>query len=98
MILKKHNSPQGIILALCDKNILGKTFETEDFQLDLSSDFYQGKEKTEKEIKIEIKKAYIINICGEQSINFAKKENLVTDSQIKIIKKIPYAQIIIIRD
>lgn len=98
MILKKHNSPQGIVLALCDKNILGKKFETEDFQLDLSSNFYQGEEKTEEEIKTEIKKAYIINICGEKSINFAKKENLVSNSQIKIIQQIPYAQIIIIRD
>ncbi|MFH1064557.1 MAG: DUF424 family protein [Candidatus Woesearchaeota archaeon] len=43
MIAKVHKTPNGMILALCDTEILGKTFEEGKLQLNLDSQFYMEK-------------------------------------------------------
>jgi hypothetical protein len=43
MILKEHKSHDGkCVIALCDDDILGKKFEENGLQLDLTSSFYKG--------------------------------------------------------
>ncbi len=99
MIAKIHKNQQGqIILALCDKELLGKKFTENDLQLDLSSDFYKGEEKTEQEIKEMLKEVYIINAVGENCIAFLLKNNLIEKEHIITIEKIPHAQCILIRE
>ena len=44
MIVKIHNNEGRLILAICDKDILGKKFVEEKKQLDLSSGFYKGEQ------------------------------------------------------
>lgn len=95
MIIKEHKNNEGkLILAICDKELLNKIIEENDLQLDLTSNFYKGEEKSEEEIKILIKKSYLINAVGEKTIEFLKKLELTKDEEIKKIKNTPYAQII----
>ncbi len=99
MIAKIHKSREGqTFLALCDKDILGKKFEEGKKQLDLTSKFYEGEEKKEKEIKDMIKHVYIINAAGKQTIEFLKKHDLVQEGHIITIDGIPHAQVCVIRE
>jgi len=66
MIVKEHINEGKLILALCDKNLLGKKIEDQNIQLDLSSSFYKGEEADIEELKKLIKKAYIINAVGKK--------------------------------
>jgi len=92
-IAKKHISHDNkIIISICDKEILDKKFEDELCQLDLSSEFYKGTEFNEDELIDFIKDANILNIVGDNSINFALKHNIIKKENIKHIKKIPFAQ------
>ena len=51
MLVKVHKNTEGqILLAICDDDLIGKKFEEGNLQLDLSSDFYKGEEKSEDEI------------------------------------------------
>ncbi len=98
ILVKLHQNPEGQkILALCDKELLGKKFEQGDRQLDLTTDFYQGEEKTEAEIKELIKNVYIINLVGEESLNLIKKLNLNPENIIRI-QNIPHAEILLVRE
>ncbi|MCK4589234.1 MAG: DUF424 family protein [Nanoarchaeota archaeon] len=99
MILAKvHRNSEGQkILALCDQELLGKKFEEGNKQLDLTTDFYQGEEATEQEIKKLIKGVYIINLVGEQSLKLMKKLNLAEEKHIIRIQNIPHAQILLVR-
>lgn len=92
MIVKKHLTHDGkIILAICDKEVLGKKFEQEDKQLDLTSSFYNGKQMTEQEIIKLLPEINSVNIVGERSIKFALHNNLIEKENIKKISNIPYA-------
>lgn len=96
MIVKAHKTPDGRkILAVCDDDLLGKRFEEGNKQLDLTSGFYRGKEKSEEEIGGMIIGSYIINLVGEESIKLALKLNIVNEKNIIRIKGIPHAQAIL---
>ena len=97
MIFKKHISPDGIIIALCDNDLLGKKIETEKLQLDLTSNFYAGEEKSEEDIISEIRKCYIINACGKKTIDFLRKQDLIEEGNIIFVGDVPHAQIALFR-
>jgi hypothetical protein len=93
MIAKKHFIEDGrLILSVCDNSILGKKFETPKLKLDLSSDFYNGKEKTEEEIKKLIGNAYMINLVGNNSVGLGLKIGVISKNDVIKIKNIPYVQ------
>jgi hypothetical protein len=96
MIVKVHNIEGKIVLAICDKDLVGKKFSDSILQLDLSSSFYKGKDMSEKELSSLIKKAHILNIVGDKSVNYAIKKGFV--SNVIKIKNIPHAQAVITRE
>lgn len=99
MIVKKHTTHDGkTILAICDSEILGKKFEEGELQLDLTSQFYHGEEMNEQEILKILPEVNSLNIVGEKSINFATKNKLIDETNIKRIANIPYAICIFIEE
>jgi len=97
MIVKKHITPdKRLILAVCDKDLLGKCLEENNLQLDLSGSFYDGTEKNAEETKKDMKKAYIINLVGKESVQLGIDMGLIEN--IKQVSKIPYASAIILKE
>jgi len=97
MLAKIHKNVEGrIILALCDTELIRKKFVEGDLQIDLTSEFYQGEEKTEDEIKEMIKPVHVINAVGEKSIELLKKLDLVEN--IITIAGVPHAEVILVKD
>ena len=93
MIAKEHiTASNRLILTVCDKEIIGKRFETTDLKLDLSSDFYKGKEKTDKEIIRLFEQAYMINLVGQKSVELGLNTKIISEKDIIKIKDIPYVQ------
>ena len=93
MIIKEHiTTDRRLILTVCDKEIIGKKFETSKLKLDLNSDFYKGKEKTEKEIIKLFPVAYMINLVGQRSVKLGLKSGIISKKDVIYIKKIPYVQ------
>ncbi len=98
MIIKVHKTQDGRkITALCDNDLIGKKFEEKNLQLDLTSNFYKGEEKTKEEIIELIKGSYILNLAGKKSTNLAIKLGIIRKENIIKIKNIPHAQAILER-
>ena len=96
MIIKVHKTQDGRkITAICDNNLIGEKFEEKNLQLDLTSDFYKGEDKSEDEITESIKGSYIVNIVGKKSTNLAIKLGIINKDDIIKIKNIPHAQAIL---
>ena len=98
MIVKIHSTPNGKIAAVCDKEILGKIFEEGKRQLDLSSEFYKGKEMTEKDLDRIVCGCYILNIVGKKSVGWAIKKGLIDADKIIRISSVPHAQCVLARE
>ena len=64
------------------KGIIVKKLEEKNLQLDLTSSFYNGEEKEEKEIAKLFHEAYIINLVGNDSVNLGLKLGIVSKNNI----------------
>jgi len=96
MIVNLHKSDGKIILAVCDKELIGKKFVEKNMQLDLTSNFYKGKEMSDEELGVLINKAYIVNLVGKKSVDFGIKKGIVAEKHIITVKNIPHAQAVIV--
>ena len=96
MIAKRHDLGTKSILAVCDKEHLGKSFEEGNLFVEVREKFYGG-EEIEREQLIElIKEADSVNFFGNKCIEIAIKEGLISESNVIIISGIKHAQAYVI--
>ena len=94
MLIKIHRSYRDVI-AICDSELLGKKFEQDNFNLDLTGEFFKGEEKPEHEI-FEIitdltKEDATFNIVGRKACELCLKAKVIEKSGIKTIQGVPIA-------
>lgn len=97
-MVKVHEQQGKVLVAVCDSELLGKTFSEDDQQIDLTSNFYKGEEKSEEEIGDLLRNADAVNLVGTKSINIGIREGIIDEEHIARIENIPHAQGSIIRD
>jgi len=98
MYVKVHKLKYENIVALCDKELIGKLLEEKNLQLNITERFYKGEELPEDEIILLLKNSTNINIVGEKSINLALKSGIIDKENIIKIQGVPHAQFAQIRE
>lgn len=88
MLYKLHNTENGIMLAVCDKELLGLKLENDFMDIEVHTAMYGG-EKFSTTIldKHEIK---IINAIGKKSVGALKESGLIGSNELVFIGKHPY--------
>ena len=98
MLVKIHKSYR-ITIAICDSDIIGKTFEEGIKQIKITENFFKGEEKTEQEVLEIIEHGaaedQTFNIVGEKSVNLALKCGLIKPDGITRIQGIPIALVLL---
>jgi hypothetical protein len=98
MIVKIHKRDERTIVAVCDSDLLGRKFVDGERQLDLSSDFYKGDERDEKDVGDLIRNADIVNLAGPKAVAIGLQEEVITQDHVITIAGIPHAQAVIMHD
>ncbi len=87
------------VVAICDRELLGKRFEEGKFQLDIKESFFRGKESSEEEVLEMIKKMHVedstFNIVGEKAIQVALNAGIISKEGIGKIENIPFALVLV---
>lgn len=98
MYVKIHKSYRNVV-AICDAELIGKTFEEGKRQLEVRENFYKDKKVTKEElIKImykQIKEDSTFSIVGKKSIEAAIETRIITKEGIGKVQDIPFALILI---
>lgn len=94
MYMKKYDTEGKLIVAVCDKNIIGKKFMEGELVLKLEEGFYKGDEVCEEEVKEALSCATIANIAGKKSIACAVECGCIDPDTIIFIEGIPHAQMV----
>ena len=88
------------VVAVCDKELLGKKFESGIFQLDVKESFYHGKDEPKsKEQVIELMKSFsnedaTFNIVGKKSVAAAVEAGIIDQEGVGEISGIPFALVL----
>jgi len=93
LIAKKHEHGNETVLAVCDKEHLGKTFEDGKIFFEVRKKFYGEDVVNEDELRQLLEEASSANLFGNKCVNFAIKKGLISESNAISIKGIKHAQI-----
>ena len=98
MLIKIHKSYRDVI-AISDKELLGKKFEENNSQLNIKESFYKGEEVTEENLIDKIRDLALedstFNIVGKKSVSCALRAGIILEEGIKKIQGIPYALVLL---
>ncbi len=93
--IRIHTNGVDRVLAVCDADLLGKTFREGKKRLVVSETFYNG-EIVDLEVVVErMKSAGVLNLVGNESVSLAINEGYVEMSNVITIDGIPHAQAVI---
>ncbi len=94
MYCKTHEISGSVVLACCDKEVLGKTLTEGDIEATISEKFY-GKEKTSEQAFLELLgRAGNINLFGNKTVSIAVKHGFLSEGKARKIRGISHAIIL----
>ncbi len=89
-----YDQGEDVLLAACDKEILGDTLEEEDIRLEVKESFY-GKNQIElKRLESKFKRSTIANLVGEKVVRKAVEAGFGHEEDIMEIDGVPHLQIV----
>jgi uncharacterized protein len=94
MFVKIHDAYRKIV-AVCDSDIIGKTFTEGIRQIEVRTNFYKGEEKNNSEV-IKIMKDLnqedaTFNLVGEKTVELALEAGVISEHGIIKIEGVPVA-------
>ncbi len=92
-VVAVKQSQFGLLIVITDADIIGKKFEEERLQLDLTKKFYQGEIKSKEETKQIMLGARHLHLTGKGAVAIGVEMDLVDSKKIIFIDKIPHAEI-----
>jgi len=94
MFLKIHESYRKIV-AVCDSDIIGKTFTEGIKEIEVRENFFKGKEKNKEEVLKILQdlnqEDATFNIVGEKSVQTALEAGILDKHGVMKIKGVPIA-------
>ena len=86
--LIKHKDTN--MLNICDKDLLGKTLNRDNFSLKISEEYYAEKTIEKEEAKDLLKQSDNINMVGKEIIDLSVNMGIGSEKGVKVIDGIPF--------
>ncbi|MHB8102940.1 MAG: DUF424 domain-containing protein [Methanosarcina sp.] len=93
MYLKIYKNGGHVLVAACDKEVLGKTLKHGKAVVEISRTFYEGECVSEEELQKALQGAMTANLFGEKTIKCAIKCGFIDPDSVIMIDCVPHAQI-----
>jgi hypothetical protein len=94
MILNERSTDDGLLVAVCDPDILGETFEDGDVSLSVSEEFYGGETASESEVAESLARCSVANIVGSESVRIAIEHGFVDEENVLEVDGTKHAQLL----
>ena len=93
--VKVHKREGQVLVAACDKNIIGASFSEGDRSLTVLPNFYQGEQIGLEELHPLLSEATIANLVGSGVVDYALKKGYIEKENIMEVSGIPHAQFVL---
>ncbi len=93
--MKIYRQSGEVVVAACDAELLGETFEEGEMVLKVTS-FYDGFACSEEELVVNLRAATSANLVGKKVIEAAVSAGFIDENCIIVIGGVPHAQLYMI--
>ncbi|SDR29003.1 DUF424 domain-containing protein [Natronobacterium texcoconense] len=94
MIVNERETQEGLLVAVCDADVLGETFESEDISLTVTEEFYGGDEADEDAVVDSLARADVANIVGTKAVDLAVEEGFIDEANVLEVGSTRHAQLL----
>lgn len=94
MIVKERQTQEGLLVAVCDEDVLGETFETDDISLTVTEEFYGGESVEESAVVDSLARATVANIVGTRAVELAVEEGFIDEANVLEVETTLHAQLL----
>ncbi|MFB6184528.1 MAG: DUF424 domain-containing protein [Haloarculaceae archaeon] len=94
MILNERETEQGLLVSVCDPDVLGETFEDGDVSLTVTEDFYGGERVDESRVVESLSKCAVANLVGTDAVGVAIEHGFVEEANVLDIDGTRHAQML----
>lgn len=92
--VRVHKHGREIVVAACDKDLIGKVLRDGDLRLEVSSCFYEGEDVDEEKLLNRLSLATVANLVGKRTVGIAAKHNYINEDCVLTIAGVPHAQMV----
>lgn len=93
--MKMYKRRGEVVLAACDRELLGKKFEEGELHIHVREEFYYESFVSEQTFLNSMKLATIINLVGENVVRIAIREGYIDKDNVLRIAGVPHAQMVL---
>ncbi|WP_265112504.1 DUF424 domain-containing protein [Halosolutus halophilus] len=94
MIVNERETQEGLLVAVCDEDVLGETFEEGDLSLTVTEEFYGGNAVDESAVIDSLARATVANIVGTRAVELAVEEGFVDEANVLEVGATRHAQLL----
>ncbi|MFB1064311.1 DUF424 domain-containing protein [Natrinema sp. H-ect4] len=94
MIVNERETAEGVLVAVCDEEVLGETFEEGELSLTVTEEFYGGDEVDENAVVESLARAAVANIVGTRAVELAVEEGFVDEANVLEVGTTLHAQLL----
>lgn len=92
MILNEHDTEEGLLVSVCDRDVIGETFEEGEISLTVEEEFYGGDEVDESAVVDSLARAQVANLVGTRTVEVAVEHGFVEETNVLDIGRTRHAQ------
>jgi hypothetical protein len=96
MLLTERETEEGLLVAVCDADVLGETFEGPDVSLTVEEEFYaeDAREADEERVVGALARASVANIVGARAVEVAVEHGFVDENTVLELDGTRHAQLL----
>jgi len=93
-LLTEWDTDEGLLVAVCDADILGDTFENGSVSLTVTEEFYGGDRADEAAVVASLRSAQVANVVGDHAVAAAVEAGVVDADAVLEVGGTRHAQLV----
>jgi hypothetical protein len=94
LLLNERETDEGLLVSVCDADVVGETFEDGDVSLTVDAGFYDGDEADEAAVVESLGRCAIANIVGTRAVGLAVERGFVEEENVLDFEGTRHAQLL----
>ncbi|EMA48813.1 hypothetical protein C448_03053 [Halococcus morrhuae DSM 1307] len=94
MIVNERETAEGRLVAVCDDDVLGESFENDGVTFEVTEEFYDGEPADEERVVASLARARVANIVGSRSVDLAVEHGFVEETNVLDVGGTTHAQLV----
>jgi hypothetical protein len=94
MIVRERETERGLLVSVCDPDVLGETFEDGPVSITVTEEFYGGEEVDEAMAVASLARASVANIVGTRAVEAAVDAGIIDEANVLDVDGTRHAQLV----